>query len=219
MIAAFSNWFVKITGWIPQLLIFRIKVYYSNKKLQGKKIKGKAIIASNHLSLYDFAALMFVFWRRTLRCVVAELMYRKNLFMTVFLKALGTVKADRETHDFTFIERSKKILDKGGVIEIYPESRLPKPEELGELLEFKPSVVYLALESGAPIIPIYTNGEYFSRKRTRIMIGEPIMARDLYDEKLSHKENIQNITLMLRGKIGELRDELQRQIENEKAKK
>lgn len=215
MITAICNWFVKITGWIPQLLIFRIKVYYKNKKVQGKKIKGNAIIASNHFSLFDFAALMFVFWRRTLRCVVAEIMYRKNIFMTTLLKALGSVKADREALDFTFIGRCKKILDKGGVVEIFPESRLPTPEDKGELLEFKPSVVYLALESGAPIIPVYTNGKYFTKERTRVIIGEPIIASELYDESISNKENISNITLYLRGKIIELRDELQRQLDKE----
>ena len=215
MIAAFCNWFVKITGWLPQLLIFRIKVYYKNKRTQDRKIKGKAIIASNHKSLFDLAALMFVFWRRTLRCVVAEIMYQKNIFMTALLKALGTVRVNREALDFTFIGRCKRILDKGGIVEIFPESRLPTKEDGGELLEFKPSVVYLALETGAPIIPVYTNGKYFSRERTRVIIGEPIMATEMYDENITDKENILNITLYLRGKIIELREELQRQLDGE----
>ena len=68
--AFLGNWFVKITGWIPQLLIFRTKVYYEDKKVQSRRIKGKAIVVSNHNSLMDFAVLLFVFWRRTLRCLV-----------------------------------------------------------------------------------------------------------------------------------------------------
>ena len=71
----FCNWFIKLTAWIPQLLVFRIKVHYEDKKVQGKRIKGKAIIVSNHNCIMDFAVLMFVFWRRTLRCAVAEVMY------------------------------------------------------------------------------------------------------------------------------------------------
>lgn len=67
------NWFVKITGWLPQLILFRIRVYYEDKTVQNKRIKGKAILVSNHNSLMDFAVLMFVFWRRSLRCALPSL--------------------------------------------------------------------------------------------------------------------------------------------------
>ena len=60
MIALF-NWFVKVTGFLPQLLIFRIKVYYEDQSVQDRRIKGKAIGASNHRFLMDFAVLLFVF--------------------------------------------------------------------------------------------------------------------------------------------------------------
>ena len=207
---SFFHWFVKITGWIPQLILFRIKTYYEDKAVQGKKIKGGAIIASNHISIYDVALMMMVFWRRTLRCVVAEVMYKKNAFMRAFLKMLGTVRVDRDSHDFAFLGKCKRILSKGGVVEIYPESRLPRAGE-ERPLEFKPSAVYLALETGAPIIPVYHNGNHFSKKRCEVIIGKPINVRELYDESLSEKDNIQIITDKLRGKIIELGEELERQ--------
>lgn len=205
------NWFVKITGWIPQLLIFKTKVHYEDKTVQNKRIKGKAIVVSNHNYLMDFAVLMFVFWRRTLRCAVAEIMYRKNAVMTLLLKALGCVKVERNDHDFTFLTKLKRVLDKGGVVEIYPEARLPLPEE-ERPLEFKASYVYLALESGAPIIPIYNNAKPFGKERERVIIGKPISATDMYDPSLSEKENIANINAYVRSKIIELGKELEKQI-------
>ena len=205
------NWFVKITGWIPQLIIFKIKVYYEDKKVQDKRIKGKAIVVSNHNDLMDFAVLLFVFWRRTLRCVVAELMYEKNIFMTSLLKLLGTIRAERDTHDFSFLGRCEKVLHKGGVVEIFPEARLPRKGEETPL-PFKPSAVYLALETDTPIIPVYNNAEHFSRKNMRVIIGKPINVKGLYDDRLSQKENIEKINEYLRGKILELREELERQV-------
>ena len=205
------NWFVKITGWIPQLIIFKIKVYYEDKKVQDKRIKGKAIVVSNHNDLMDFAVLLFVFWRRTLRCVVAELMYEKNVFMTTLLKLLGTIRAERDSHDFSFLGRCEKVLRKGGVVEICPEARLPRKGEETPL-PFKPSAVYLALETDTPIIPVYNNAEHFSRKNMRVIIGKPINVRALYDDRLSQKENIEKINDYLRGKILELREELERQV-------
>ena len=214
MLLFICNWFVKLTGWIPQLLIFKTKVHYEDKSVQDKRIKGKAIIVSNHNYLMDFGVLMFVFWRRTLRCAVAEVMYQKNCFMTLLLNALGCVKVERDAHDFSFLSRLKKILDKGGVVEIYPESRLPiKGEELP--LEFKPSYVYLAIESGAPIIPIYNNAKPFGKDHERVIIGKPIYVDELYDSALSEKENITNINAYVRNKIKELGKELERQAAEE----
>ena len=68
---------------------------------------------------------------------------------------------------------SLKILEKGGVVCVFPESRLPRPGEKRPL-PFASSVAYLALTSGAPVIPVYTNGSHFKKERVRVMIGTPI---------------------------------------------
>ena len=211
------HWFFKITGFLPQLFAFRTKVYYEDKRVQKRRIKGKAIIMPNHHSVMDVATMMFVFYNRTLRCLTAELMYRKNIFMTLVLKLLGCIKVDRENHDFSFLNKAEKILNRGGVIEIYPEARLAEPGE-AKPLEFKPSVVALALSSGAPIIPVYHNGAIFSRERARVIIGKPIDVREWYDDTLSESENIDAICKRLRGKVIELGNELERQREEEKAR-
>ena len=205
-----ANWFVKITGWLAYLIIFRPKTYFENRKIQGRKIKKSAIVVSNHNSLYDFAMMLFLFPFRTLRCVVAELMFEKNAFMTFFLKATGAIKVDRNSHDFAFIDKSREILEKGGVVEIYPESRLPNEGEETPL-PFKPSTVYIALTSGAPIIPIYCNGKYFCKERLVSIVGTPFYASDYYDDNLTEDENVKNITEILRNRILELKDELKKQ--------
>ena len=209
------TWLVKITGWPLYALLLRPKTYYENKKVQSRRIRGGAIVVSNHTSVYDFAVTMFTFPSRTLRCAVAELMYEKNIFMTLLLRAFGTVRVDRTTHDFSFLSACEKILGRGGVVEIYPESRLPLPNE-SRPLAFKPSAVYLALQTGAPIIPICNNGHFFEKQRMRIMIGTPIDVRALYNDELSEKENIANITTHVRGKIIEFSQRLE---EKEKEKR
>ena len=203
MMSFFGNWFVKITGWLPQLVVFRLKVHYEDRSVQDKRIRGRAIVACNHNTLMDFAVLLFVFWRRTLRCAVAEVMYQKNFIMTGLLKFLGCIRVDRDTFDFSFMDRLKKVLDNGGVVEIFPESRLPNPGEQRPL-EFKPSYVYLALETGTPIIPVFTNGKEFSAQRGQVVIGKPIDATSMYDSTLSEKENVRIINDYVRSKIIEL---------------
>jgi 1-acyl-sn-glycerol-3-phosphate acyltransferase len=214
MIALF-HWFVKITGWIPQKLVFRTKVYYEDKTVQSRRIKGKAILASNHTSIFDYAMVMFLFPFRTIRCLAAEVLYGKGFFMRFMLRGLGMLRVDRDTNDFSFIDKSRRILDRGGVIEIYPESRLPKPGE-ERPLPFKPSAVYLALETDTPIIPVYSTGKLFCKERNRVIIGTPLNLRELADESLTPARNMEILTEKLRGTVIELQQQLEATVEAEK---
>ena len=213
----FTHWFIKITGFIPWFFGYRAKIYYEDKSVQDRRIKGKAIVMPNHHSVMDVALHMFVFWGRTLRCLAAELMYKKNIFMTLMLKLLGYIKVDRDSHDFSFLGKAEKVLNKKGVIEIYPESRLARPGE-EKPLEFKPSVVYLALSTGAPIIPVYHTGALFKKERALVIIGKPIDVKEWYDDTLGERENIEIICKKLRERVIELGNELERQRKEEKAR-
>ncbi len=199
---SFFNWFVKLTGYPLQKLVFRTKVYYEDKSVQSRRIKQSALIVSNHTSVYDYAVELFVFFSKTVNYQMAELLFDKKPLGSL-LKALGGIKVDRNAFDFGFIEKSKEILDKGGAVGVFPESRIPKEGE-ERPLEFKPSAVYLALYADVPIIPVYTNGEYFKSKRTRVIIGKPFMASEYMDETKSQKENIASISEKLRERIIQL---------------
>ena len=210
MLYCIFHWFVKLTGWIPQRLVFQTRIHYEDRAVQGRHVRAKAIVVSNHHTVMDFAVLMFVFWTRTLRCAVAEIMYQKNMVMTLLLKLLGCIRVERESYDFSFLDRMKRVLDKGGVVELYPESRLAKPGE-EKPLPFKPSYVYLALQAQAPIIPVYSNGKLFSKERVQVVIGKPIDVRQLYDNSLSERENIHQINAYVRSKIIALGKQLEEQ--------
>ncbi len=215
----FVSGFVKVTGWLPYLLIARPKIYYQDKKVQSRKIRGKAIVMPDHHTIWDFASMMFTFPGRNMRCVVSELMYQKGKFMTGLLNGLGSIKVDRSAGDFTFMDKCVSTLSSGGVVEIYPEARLPLKGEQTPL-PFKTSVSVIALNSQAPIIPVVTNGCFFGKKRLRILIGTPIDVNSLYDQSLDEKEAIQLVTERLREKIIELKYELERKTnKKEKEKK
>ena len=214
---ALCSWIIKIVNYIPQLIVFRTRVYYENKSVQRRRIKGSAIVVSNHITIMDFAVMMFVFYSRTLRCLMAELMFKQNFVLTFLLKILGGIKVDRDSHDYSFVSKCCKILDKGGVIEIYPEARIPQPGEETPL-PFKSSAAYIALESGAPIIPVYNEGKYFKLHRNKVIIGTPIDVRELYDNSLGHTENLENISKILRQRVIELKNELEKQTKAENRK-
>lgn len=209
-------WFVKITGWPFQYFYYHKKIitYNGDKKL--KKIKGSALVISNHTSVYDYPLVMYTFPTRTIRTLVAEVMYNKNYFLTKLINRMGAIKVDRDSYDFSFMSKMKSCLNKGQVGLIFPESRLPLENERDSLLEFKPSYIYLALETDVPIIPFYTNGIYGKEKRrkkdrARVVIGNPIYVHDLYRNDLDEKENINFINEYVKERILDLKDYLERQ--------
>ena len=162
MLIKLFNAFVKLTGFLPQFICFRTKVYYEDKSVQGRRVKGGAIIVSNHTSVVDYAVYLFVFFCRTLRTVMAEVLFEKKILGT-FLKMMGGIKVDRGTNEYGFMSRCGDVLKKRGLLCVFPEGRLPKPGE-EKPLPFKPGASYLSLAENAPIIPVYTNGSYFSKK-------------------------------------------------------
>ena len=212
----FFQAFTRITGWPAQAACFRTKIHYEDKKVQSRHIKGPAIIISNHTSVYDFAVMLFVFPYRTLRYLMAEVLFKKK-GLGRFLRMLGGVMVDRDAYDFAFLEKCREILEKKGVVGIFPEGRLPREGE-ERPIPFTPSAAYLALMSGVPVIPVYTDGSYFKKKRAHVLIGKPVDVQSLVDEGLSEKENIEKVNEHLRQKIVELGNELQRQ-RDKKAKK
>ena len=207
---SFLNWFVKITGFPGEVIFYRKKIYYEDKKASNRKIKGGALIISNHTDIYDYPLMMYTFPGRNLHVLVAEVTYDLNGFMKWLLKGLGAIRVDRNSHDFVFMSQTTDLLKKGKACLIYPESRIPEEYERDHLLEFKPSYIYSALESGAPIIPVYANGIYGKQKkikkdRARVMIGKRIFVQDLYDSSKSEKENIGYINDYVKNRIIELK--------------
>jgi 1-acyl-sn-glycerol-3-phosphate acyltransferase len=135
--------------------------------------------------------------------------------MRWLLKELDGIKISREGKNFSFVEKSVDILKNGGVIEIYPEARIPEPNEVTPL-EFKPSAAYIAILSGAPIIPVYTDGNYFGKGRANVMIGKPINPSDIIDPSLEMSKNIETLTNYIRNKVISLRDETNSKKEQKK---
>ena len=96
--------------------------------------------------------------------------------------------------------KCEKILRDGGVLCVFPEGRLPKPGE-ERPLPFKPGAAYLALSTGVPVIPVYTNGSYFKKKRAEVMIGTPIYPRDHIQSDKSDKENTEILSAVMRERL------------------
>ena len=118
--------FVKLTAAPLYLIGFPFRVYYEDKSVQSRKIKGNAIIISNHFSLFDPVTLCMLFYGRRLRAITAEVLFEKSKLFSWFLNRLGCVKIDRSTIDVSCINKCLQILNDGGVVSMFPEGMISK---------------------------------------------------------------------------------------------
>lgn len=199
--------FVKLTGFIPALIFFKPKIYYENKASQNKRLSRPSILMSNHKSLLDFALYLIIFPFYSIRFLMAEVLYNKSKLFSWFLYRIGGIRVDRDIFDFSFVGDSLDALDNNEIVGIFPESRLPVN---GVPFPFKPSVAFIGLRTDAPIIPVYTDGNYGIFKRAHIMIGEKIYLKDYCDKENPSKEEIKQLTQMLEKKVYDLKTELEK---------
>lgn len=221
----FILWFIKLTGWPMEWIYYRKKIYYEDKANQRRKIKGGALIVSNHTSVYDYPLIMYTFLGRNIRPLVAEVIFQKGKFMSRLMTHMGAIRVDRDSYDFSFMTTMVKWLEDKKVGLVFPEARIGSAEEkLDGMLDFKPSFVYMALQSGMPIIPMYTNGVYGKQKRAkhdraRIIIGKKIYLDELYDATKSEKENIDYLCNYVREYVKHLKKLLEEKTKDEAKKR
>ena len=193
--------FVKLTGVIPALLFFKPKIYRVGK---DSKLKKGMILVSNHKSLMDFVLYLIIFFGKTIRFLMAEVLFNKGKLFANFLFAIGGIYVNRVACDLSFMSESVNELNKKGNVAVFPEGRLPvgnKP------FPFKPGVTYIAAKSNAQILPVYTDGNYGLFKRARVVIGEPFNITDYIEGELNEKE-YERLTLIIREKTYALREYL-----------
>ena len=204
------RWFGLITGWPVQFVWFTRKTYYENRKVQGRIVKGGALIISNHYNVLDYICNVFLFAFRKLFVVYADF----GKWARFGMKFFGGIPVDRSSYRMSFIKTTVDLLKKGKVVQIYPEAHITHD---GNMLPFKPSYIYIALRAGVPIIPVIIDGNYGLFKRAHVIVGKPIIliGRCLNPDRPTHNE-IAAINDEIQKKCSQLKEELNSRVANKK---
>ncbi|MBD3688845.1 1-acyl-sn-glycerol-3-phosphate acyltransferase [Nanchangia anserum] len=146
---------------------------------------GPAILASNHLAVIDSFFLPMLIDREVVFMGKADYFTGtgiKGRLVANFMRAVGTIPVDRSggKKSLAALRTGLKRLDEGGLFGIYPEgTRSPD----GKLYRGKTGVARLALESGAPVLPVAMIESNIAQPigtriprlhRVGVIIGEPL---------------------------------------------
>ncbi|WP_425425671.1 lysophospholipid acyltransferase family protein [Bowdeniella nasicola] len=146
---------------------------------------GPAILASNHLAVIDSFFLPLMIQREVVFLGKSDYFTGKGIkgkAVAAFMRGVGTIPVDRgggRASEAALRTGLKRLTD-GELFGIYPEgTRSPD----GRLYRGKTGVARLALESGAPVIPVAMIGTNIAQPigkripklvRIGVVIGEPL---------------------------------------------
>lgn len=109
--------------------------------------RGGVILAANHIAWAD-GPLLAIFSPRAVHAMTKIEMFHGAL--GGFLRASGQIPLDRYHPDPAAVRSCARTLAEGGAVGIFPEGRRGP----GDLSRFHRGAAYLAMVTGAPIVPV-----------------------------------------------------------------
>ena len=153
---------IPIVYWIVRAILqpfFRVYFRLSRVGREHIPAHGPVLLAANHRSFSD-PFMIGLCLRRPLHFVAKVELFDKR-WKAWLLLALGAFPIRRGESDEQAMETARLILERGGAVGIFPEGTRTRPGPLGEP---KRGVGRLALETGAPIVPVAIMGTEDIRK-------------------------------------------------------
>ncbi len=117
---------------------------------------GPLLVISNHLSNADPPLLAIAFPRPLFFMGKSELF--RNRLLGGFLRRFGGFPVERGTPDRAALRRALAVLEQGHAIAIFPEGGRSRT---GALVKGLPGAGLVALQSGAPVLPVAIYGTEF----------------------------------------------------------
>jgi 1-acyl-sn-glycerol-3-phosphate acyltransferase len=170
---------IPVVYWIVRAILQPFfHVYFRLHRIGMEHIprEGPVLLAANHRSFSD-PFMIGMCLRRPLRFVAKIELFDKR-WKAWLLLALGAFPIRRGESDEEAMETARLILERGGTVGIFPEGTRVRPGPLGEP---KRGVGRLAIETGAPIVPVAICGTEDIRRgwlirprRVTIRCGRPL---------------------------------------------
>ncbi len=165
--------FVRIILTLPTLLIYRVRAI----GVENVPKEGALILAPNHFSQMDHFFVGLYLLRRKVRFMAKSQMFGPPVLTYVY-KHGGVFPVRRGHHDEEAMKTAFAILDQGEMLLVYAEGGRSRS---GKLKGVKPGIGRIALESGAPVVPVAIQGSERVRRwkrlsfpRVTVQFGEPL---------------------------------------------
>ena len=197
-------YWLNVRTWVTLVIWFAARLKVDG--LANLPRSGPVILVSNHFNLGDPPVLTYVLPRRIVW------MAKQELFDTPVIgwlfRAFGLIPVRRFEGDLKALRKAQGALKRGHVLGMFPEGTRSAGKGLGE---GEPGTAFIALRTGAPIVPVAIWGTEgiklprdafrFHGSRITVRFGQPFA---LPETKRATKEQIRGGTREIMEKIAEL---------------
>jgi 1-acyl-sn-glycerol-3-phosphate acyltransferase len=164
--------FVRLLISLPTLLLYRVRAIGRENVPKS----GALILAPNHFSQMDHF-FIGLYLRRKIRFMAKSQLFGPPVLTYIYSHG-GVFPVRRGHRDEEAFVTAATILDQEGMLLVYSEGGRSRTGELGEP---KPGIGRIALESGAPVVPVAIHGSAAVRRWRRlrfpkvtVQFGEPL---------------------------------------------
>lgn len=178
-------------------ILLRIFTRWEVSGLENLPQGGPLIVAINHLGHLD-APLVIATLPWPVEAVALSDLFRVPVTGQL-LRLYGVIPVHRDQFDRQVIRRALQVLAEGKVLILAPEARMSLT---GALERARHGVAYLALRSGAPILPVALTGpekayaEWMRLRRPRltVTIGKPFTLPPYQSKGAARREQLARAT-------------------------
>ncbi len=199
-------------GWMQpaaRLLLGALCRWWFRLEIRGAErmpSAGPVVLCMNHESMLDIPLAAIASPRHI------TFMAKRELFANPagarFFHALGGFSVNRGGFDVRAIQLALNVLERGEVLGMYPEGT----RVAGRLLPFLPGAAWLALKTGATLLPCAIDGtgdamprgaKVPRRVRVRLLFADPIEVHR-QDDPVGRMAGAEKLTGQIRDVVGEL---------------
>ena len=194
-----KEFFKKIArGFVSGVIFCYCKIVYRMKIVGKENIpeEGALLFCGNHRTYLDPPLIVVTAGRKISFMAKEEL--RKNPLMSFLCFIYDGIWVKRDSKDIGSLRTALKILKNGGCIGVFPEgTRNGMEKNDGKM---KNGAAYMALKTGAKIVPIGIQGTAKPFSKNAIIYGEPIDCNKYIGEKVD-KDAENKVTEVLKEQI------------------
>lgn len=197
-------------AWAARILNI-VKLRYEIKNPHGFVFQPghHYIIMSNHQSHYDIPLILDAFCEGSIRMIAKKELFKIPIWGIAMKKAeFISIDRDNRNQAYQDLEIAKEMMRSGIVVWIAPEGTRTRN---GELQPFKNGGFFLALQTGATIVPVGIKGtakilppdtwDFSIGEEATLAIGQPIEASAY--KPYQRKQLVQEVEKSIRLALGE----------------
>jgi 1-acyl-sn-glycerol-3-phosphate acyltransferase len=163
------NWLYRLGWYLVRAFFFG----WFGVKVEGVENvppTGPVLLCANHISNLD-PPLLGAMIPRPISFMAKASLFKVPVLGLVISRYLGAFPVQRGTADRAALRTALQILAEGRVFGIFPEGTRSKTGELGQA---RTGVAFIAMKSGAPVVPVAISGPYRFRRGPVVRIGKPL---------------------------------------------